>query len=107
MRLVVGDPDRARRSLAAADATTAESQVLLMTLPNRPGALADVVKRLAANHINVNYAYMSAGAAGGKTTGVFRVSDMKKAVQVLGERRPQRKLPVAARPAPRARRAPA
>ncbi len=105
MRLVVGDPDRARHSLATADATTAESQVLLMTLPNRPGALADVVQRLAANHINVNYAYMSAGAAGGKTTGVFRVSDMRKAVQVLGERRPQRKLAVVSRAAPPARRA--
>ena len=91
LRMVVQDPERARKSLVAVNVPMTESAVLLTTLPNRPGALADVVKRLSTHHISVNYAYLSTGAAGGKTIGVFRVSDMKKAAQLLSERRPQRK----------------
>ncbi len=103
LRMVVEDPERARHSLAAVNVPMTETTVMMATLPNRPGALADLVKRLAANHISVNYAYLSAGAAGGKTVGVFRVSDLKKAAQILGERRPRRKEALA-RPAARPRR---
>ncbi|MEW6251324.1 MAG: amino acid-binding protein [Planctomycetota bacterium] len=100
LRFVAEDAGRARRSLAAANVPTTESTVLLAMLPNRPGALADVVRRLAINHITLNYAYLSTGASGGKTIGVFRVSDLRKAARVLGERRPQRREALAA-PRPR------
>lgn len=93
LRMVVEDPARARQSLAELDVPTTESQVLVATLPNRPGSLADVVERLSVAHVNVNYAYCTTGAPGGKSLGVFRVSDLKKAISVLEERRPRRKLP--------------
>ncbi len=96
LRLVVEDPQRARNSLAALNVPANEGTVLTTALPNRPGALADVVQRLAANHINVTYAYCTAGAPGGKTLGIFRVSDLKKATRVLSERRPRRKSEVPA-----------
>jgi hypothetical protein len=104
LRLVVEDAERARRSLDALNVPRTETAVLLASLPNRPGAMADVVERLASNHIGVSYAYCTAGAAGGQTLGVFRVSDFKKAVQVLEERRPRRKQATTARPVPRPRR---
>jgi hypothetical protein len=91
LRLIVEQPERARSSLAALNVPTAESTVLITPMPNRPGALADVVQRLAGNHINVTYAYCTAGAPGGKTLGVFRVSDIRKATRVLAERKPRRK----------------
>lgn len=91
LRLVVENPERARHCLATLNVPTTESMVLVATLPNRPGAMADVVERLASNHISVSYAYCTTGAAGGKTLGVFRVSDFKKAAQVLDERKPRRK----------------
>jgi len=101
---VVENPDRARQCLTALNVPTAETTVLLTTLPNRPGAMADVVARLASNHIGVNYAYCTTGAAGGQTLGVFRVSDFKKAAQVLDERKPRRKLAETARTPSRPRR---
>lgn len=104
VRLVVGDPQRARAALADLDLPMAESTVLLAALPHRPGALADVVGRLSGNHIAVNYAYCTAGAVGGKAMGVFRVSDMKKAERVLSERRPRRKAATAVRAPSRGRR---
>jgi hypothetical protein len=91
LRVVAADTDRAREALTHLDASTAETTVLLATLPNRPGALADVVERLAVHHIAVEYAYCTTGARNGKTTGVFRVSDIGKATQVLAERQPRRK----------------
>jgi hypothetical protein len=104
LRLVVENPERARHTLDELNLPTTETTVLLANMPNRPGAIADVVKRLASNHVSVNYAYCTAGAAGGHSVGVFRVSDFRKAMQVLSERRPQRKQAVAARPVLRPRR---
>ena len=91
LRLIVEQPERARLSLAALNVPMAESTVLITPMPNRPGALADVVQRLAGNHINVTCAYCTAGAPGGKKLGVFRVSDIRKATRVLAERKPRRK----------------
>ena len=91
LRLVVEDASRARASLSELDVPTTETQVLVTALPNRPGALADVVGRLSLAHVNVNYAYCTVGTPRGKSLGVFRVSDLKKAVRVLSERKPRRK----------------
>jgi len=104
LRMVVEDPPRARQALAGLDVPSTETQVLVALLPNRPGALADVVERLSRAHINVNYAYCTAGARGGKSLGVFRVSDLNKAMAVLSEPRPRRRPPLApvrAEPRPR------
>ena len=104
LRLVAENPDLARQSLGNLNVPHAETTVLVTTLPNHPGALADIVGRLAANHISVNYAYCTTGATGGHTLGIFRVSDVKKATQVLDERKPRRKLVPSGRGAIRPRR---
>ena len=56
-----------------------------MDLSNRPGALADVAGVLGDNHININYAYCTSGAPGGRTTGIFKVADINKAQRILKE----------------------
>jgi hypothetical protein len=105
LRLIVEDPVKMRQTLADLDVPSTETQVLVSTLPNRPGALADVVERLSGAHINVNYAYCTTGAPNGKSLGVFRVSDLIKAAGVLEERKPKRKdVTVTARAESRARR---
>ncbi len=91
LRLVVEDADAARAALTDLDLPTTETTVLSVTLPNRPGALADVVERLAAETINVHYAYCTTGARGGNTLGIFKVSNQAKAQVVLGERKPKRR----------------
>ncbi len=96
LRLVAENRNVARSSLRALDAPTAETTVLVATLPNRPGALADVVERLSTSHVSVTYAYCTTGARGGKTLGIFKVSNLSKAEKVLAERRPRRKQPSAA-----------
>lgn len=90
LRLVAEDEAQARRSLQLLNVASTESKVMLVTLPNRPGALSDVVERLGAAHVSVNYAYVTTGAAGGKTIGILSVSDSAKAGKILSERTPRR-----------------
>jgi len=45
--------------------------------------LAEVASKLSKAHINISYAYCTAGARGGRTTGVLKVADVKKAMKVL------------------------
>ena len=53
--------------------------------PRRLAASQSVAERLAANHINISYAYCTAGAKGGRATGILKVADVKKAMKVLQE----------------------
>lgn len=83
LRLVPADADSARAVLAKLNLPMTEAEVLCLDLPNHPGALADVATLLGQNHININYAYCTSGAPGGRTTGVFKVADQTKARHVL------------------------
>jgi len=83
MRVIFEEPDRAREILTRLNMPHNETQVLCVNLTNRSGALASVAERLARNHINISYAYCTAGAKGGRTTGVLKLADVKKAMRVL------------------------
>ncbi len=83
VRMVIEDAAAARQVLTRLNLPMTETEVLCVELSNRPGALADVATLLGENHININYAYCTSGAPGGKTTGVFKVADQAKAVHVL------------------------
>ena len=83
LRIVAEKPEEARAVLTKLNLPMTETEVLCVDLPNRPGALADVATLLGKNHININYAYVTSGAPGGRTTGVFKVADQAKAMHVL------------------------
>jgi len=83
LRLVPADAAMARAVLAKLNLPLTETDVMCVELSNAPGALADVAQQLGMNHININYAYCTSGAPGGKTTGVFKVADHAKAEKVL------------------------
>ncbi len=101
LRMVAEKPDEARDVLKKLNLPMTETDVLCVDLPNRPGALADVATLLGTNHININYAYVTSGAAGGRTTGVFKVADQSKAIHVLGKVAAKHKEPNLHRPASR------
>jgi hypothetical protein len=89
LRLVVEESDRLRTALAALNLPTTETDVLLVDMPNRPGALAEICNRLAEAHINISYAYCTTGASGGRTKGIFKVADTKKAIKLLSAHQPK------------------
>lgn len=83
MRVVFAAPKKAREVLTGLNMPHSETEVLCVSLDNRAGALATVAEKLAKSHINISYAYCTAGAKGGRTTGVLKVADVKKAMRVL------------------------
>jgi len=92
MRLVGDGADRVRAVLKRLNLQFSETEVLCVNLPNHAGALATVTGKLADAHINISYAYCTAGARGGRTTGVLKVADVAKAMKVLeGHLEPKKK----------------
>jgi len=83
LRLVVDDPETTRSELGKISERWTETEVIVMDLENRPGTFAAIAQKLADEHINITYAYCSGGAPGGRTTAVFKVADLKKALKVL------------------------
>ena len=83
LRVVVATPERAKEVLLKLNMPYNQTEVLCVTLDNKAGALATVAEKLAKNHINISYAYCTAGAKGGRTTGVLKIADVKKAMRLL------------------------
>ena len=83
LRMIVSNPKEAQTLFKGLNVPVKETDVLTVTLPNRPGAAADLCDRLAAAHINIGYMYCTGGARGGKTTVVLKVPDNKKAMKIL------------------------
>ncbi len=99
LRVVTNDLPKTLQVLNGMGAKHAESDVLVVELRNQPGALARVCELLGADHINIEYAYCSAGGRNGRTFGIFKVSNTEKAMKVLagpldvnGRKRVQRPL---------------
>jgi len=97
LRLVAEKTGAVRKALNDLDVAHTETTVLMSSLSNKPGAIADVVERLDQEHIQVHYAYCTSGARNGKALGVFKVANQPKAVQVLSGRKPRRKISATAR----------
>src|SRR5437763_4137416 len=83
LRLVTSDTPRTQRVLQALNTQFSETDVLMVELRNQPGALAHVCEQLALAHVNIDYAYVSSGGRNGKVFGIFKVSNVQKATQVL------------------------
>ncbi len=63
VRLVVNDPDAARRLFDDSSLRYGERPVLSVSLPNRPGALADLSGSLADAGVNIDAIYVVGGGS--------------------------------------------
>lgn len=97
MRVVFEESKKAREILTRLNMPYSETDVLCVNLANKSGALATVAEKLAKGHINISYAYCTAGARGGRTTGVLKVSDVKKAIRLLEDHNKESREPPAGR----------
>jgi hypothetical protein len=102
-RLVAEDAVKARNVLRALNLPTTETEVLAAEMPNRPGAMADLCGRLNGEHVSIKYAYVTSGAAGGRTIGIFKVDNLQKALKVAAARKSLRRENKVSRIAPTGR----
>ena len=98
LRLIVEHPEKAQKLLEKLGFQVSTTDVLSIEMPNKPGALADLAETLADEHININYAYVTSGAPGGKTLCIFKVPYLQKAMEALGKAQPKARAAGAPRP---------
>ena len=85
LRLITDEREATKRVLTALGTEFTTSEVLAVEMDNRAGALARLLERLAEEHINIEYAYVSSAASPGKALAIFHTSNPKRALQVLSE----------------------
>lgn len=83
LRIITGRPDRAEGILREAGYLTKLNNVLAVALPDKPGALADVLAVLAGAKVGVEYTYAFVSSKPGEAFMIFRVDDREGAEKAL------------------------
>ncbi|MFZ5906715.1 MAG: ACT domain-containing protein [Nitrospirota bacterium] len=83
LRLIVPDPDKAKKVLAKSSFTFRESDVIAVGVPDKPGGLAHILKILTDADINVEYMYAFVEKSGEKAIVVLRPDSISKGKKAL------------------------
>lgn len=83
IRMVVDNHEHAVSILKEAGLNVIETDVLLLEMTHKPGTLAEITKQLSKARINIEYAYISVPPGDGRSMGIFWVSNLKKASEIL------------------------
>ncbi len=82
-RLIVDDVLATATVLKDAGFVCSLTPVLAVSVPDVPGGLSQVLERLSADEINVEYMYAFLGGKTGKAYMIFRVADTARAAASL------------------------
>ena len=82
-RLVVDNPTTAKAALDNERLPVAESEVVQVKLPHRPGEIARVASRLGEARININYVYCGLEPTTNAPLVFFGVNELVQAVPLL------------------------
>ena len=85
IRLLVDRPVKALLILEQLGLYILESDVVIYELDNRPGALADVARKVARADINIEYAYCSATEHQGSGCLILRTDEPERTLELLSD----------------------
>lgn len=83
IRVVVDRPASAKRVLAKHGWKVTEDDVVEVTIPDRPGALAAVADKLGLAGVNIQYAYVGTARSASRVNLYLSVADVKAALRAL------------------------
>jgi hypothetical protein len=83
LRMVVDQVEPTRKVLTSLGVESSADEVLAVEMDNRPGSLTRILEAIAAEHINIEYVYVSAASAPGKSLGIFHTANPKGVLQLL------------------------
>ncbi|HMK48848.1 MAG TPA: ACT domain-containing protein [Thermodesulfovibrionales bacterium] len=83
LRLIVPDPEKAKKALTKSNFTVRESDVIAVGVSDTPGGLAGVLKVLTDADINVEYMYAFVEKSGKKAVVVLRTDSIAKGKRAL------------------------
>ncbi len=85
IRMVVDDHEHAVKALEDSGLNVIETDVLSLEMTHKPGTLSEITRRFSKAKINIEYAYVSVPPGDGTSIGIFWVSNLKKATEILEE----------------------
>lgn len=94
VRFVPDDAEAAALVLDQCNIRYDSTEVLLVEVPSQSGGFRRICEKLAAEHLNIDYAYCASSNTGklkGGLLAVVKVNDLAKAQRVLGENTAVRK----------------
>lgn len=86
LRLIVDDHVKGCRALSRAGFAARETEVVMATVPDTPGGMAELMLRLDNAGINIEYSYAYGMGRGDKAILIFRFSDNTKAEEILKQK---------------------
>jgi len=85
LRLIVDRPEQAVRALKENGFTVSTTPVVAIEMPDQPGGLWEILKRLESVGLNVEYMYAVITRSGNNAVVVFRFDDPDRAARLLRE----------------------
>jgi hypothetical protein len=83
LRLIVSDTERAKNALTESGCIVSVTEVVAVSISDRPGALTDVIRTLSKNGVNIEYMYAFLTSEGHSAYVVLRVADNEAASAIL------------------------
>jgi hypothetical protein len=83
LRLIVNDRERAKTLLKENNFTVSKTEVVAVEVPDRPGGLHQILKKLDSEAINVEYMYAFVERSGENAVIIFRFDETEKAIKML------------------------
>jgi hypothetical protein len=83
LRMIVNNPEHATKVLTDQGFTIAQTEVLAIEVPDRPGGLAGIIDILSGKALNIEYMYAFVGRSGEHAIVVFRVEPVDEAITAL------------------------
>ena len=85
IRIIVDDSDKGQDVLKKAGFTTRLTDVLAVTVVDKPGALFELMSVFQKNSINIEYMYAALGKSDNTAVIIFKVEDVELAQKVVKE----------------------
>lgn len=86
LRCIVCDYARAEKVMSEAGYTARVTDVLAVSVPDKPGGMATAIRALTDAGISIEYLYSFVRSAGKNALLIFRVEALEEATRVLTER---------------------
>ncbi len=86
LRMIVNNPDLAKRVLEEAGFTTKITSVIAVGVKDEPGGLAEILRILYEHDINVEYVYAFVEKSGEEALVVLRTNNLERTIDLLQER---------------------
>ena len=83
LRLIVNDREKAKTVLKEKGFTVSKTEVVAVEVPDRPGGLYQILRKLDSESINVEYMYAFVERCGENAVIIFRFDETDKAIKSL------------------------